>query len=109
MRKKYSLGDKAADMIAKFGGSWLFIFIFMGVLGSWTTYNYFAKNPFDGYPFIFLNLLLSCLAAIQAPVILMANNRQSEIDRKLDREDFKLDKDTNKKIDKILELLLEKK
>lgn len=82
-RQKLTLGQKAADIIASFGGSWTFIIIFILVFIFWIIINAWLlmKRPFDPYPFILLNLVLSCLAAIQAPVILMAQNRQAERDR----------------------------
>ena len=67
--------------MARFGDSWAFIDLFAAVLVTWLLYNIETTKPFDPYPFILLNLLLSCIAAIQAPVILMSQNRQSEIDR----------------------------
>jgi len=80
---KLTFGEKLADSVARFGGSWLFIITFGVVILSWIFVNaYFAsKRPFDPYPFILLNLVLSCLAAIQAPVIMMSQNRQSKKDR----------------------------
>lgn len=82
-RKKLTLGQKASDLISNFGGSWTFITIFILFLIAWMIMNfYFLTNKgFDPYPFILLNLVLSCLAALQAPIILMAQNRQAENDR----------------------------
>lgn len=81
--QKLTIGQKAADKIAAFGGSWKFISCFAILLSVWMYFNVEATKPqiFDPYPFILLNLILSCLAAIQAPVIMMSNNRASEIDR----------------------------
>ena len=80
--EKYTLGQRAADAIAKFAGSWAFIFAFTGVLILWMVVNtILASNAFDPYPFILLNLVLSCVAAIQAPLIMMSQNRQEEKDR----------------------------
>jgi uncharacterized membrane protein/uncharacterized membrane protein YeaQ/YmgE (transglycosylase-associated protein family) len=76
-----TLGARVADRVARFGGSWTFIGLFAAVLIAWMFYNSGQAKPFDPYPFILLNLVLSCLAAIQAPVILMSQNRQSEKDR----------------------------
>ena len=76
-----SLGQRAADRIAGFGGSWAFMGLFAVFIAAWMLYNTEVRNPFDPYPFILLNLMLSCLAAAQAPVILMSQNRQSEKDR----------------------------
>ena len=80
---KLTLGQRTADKIAAFGGSWTFIISFCVILVFWVVGNAFIlKNrAFDPYPFIFLNLMLSCLAALQAPIIMMSQNRQSEIDR----------------------------
>jgi uncharacterized membrane protein len=81
--KNLSFGQKMADHIADFGGSWTFISIFFFVLVGWMFVNtfLFAFHPFDPYPYILLNLVLSCLAAIQAPIIMMSQNRQEERDR----------------------------
>jgi uncharacterized membrane protein len=80
-RDAETLGQRVADRVARFGGSWTFIGIFAAVLAIWVFYNTSIAGPFDPFPFILLNLLLSCIAAIQAPVILMSQNRQSEKDR----------------------------
>ena len=83
---KASFGDRLADQVAAFGGSWTFIIIFGCVLAAWTLGNLILSGrAFDPYPFIFLNLILSMLAAVQAPIIMMSQNRQSEKDR-LDAE-----------------------
>jgi uncharacterized membrane protein len=76
-------GQRLADRVAAFGGSWRFIIVFAGVLFLWIAVNSVALivRPFDPYPFIFLNLVLSCLAAIQAPVIMMSQIRQEARDR----------------------------
>ena len=82
-REKYTLGQRAADSIARFAGSWAFIFSFTGVLAAWMVINVLlASRAFDPYPFILLNLVLSCVAAIQAPLIMMSQNRQEEKDRR---------------------------
>ena len=82
-KEKYTLGQRAADAIAKFAGSWAFIFSFCGVLVLWMIMNILlAAGAFDPYPFILLNLVLSCVAAIQAPLIMMSQNRQEAKDRK---------------------------
>ena len=89
--KKYTLGQRAADSIAKFAGSWAFIFSFTGVLILWMVVNTaLAAKAFDPYPFILLNLVLSCVAAIQAPLIMMSQNRQEEKDRRRAENDYKL-------------------
>ena len=115
--QELTTGQKAADAIAKFGGSWTFIILFFVILFLWVGINSFFlfKKPFDPYPYIFLNLMLSCLAAIQAPVILMAQNRQAErdridakydyaINRKAERENQQLQKDMNQLVRLIKEM-----
>ena len=88
-KEKYTLGQRAADVIAKFAGSWAFIFSFTGVLVLWMIVNtLLAAKAFDPYPFILLNLVLSCVAAIQAPFIMMSQNRQSVTDRKAAEYDY---------------------
>lgn len=78
-----TFGDKLADAVARFGGSWRFILGFLAFLVIWAGTNAFllGRDAFDPYPFIFLNLMLSMLAALQAPIIMMAQNRQAEHDR----------------------------
>ncbi|UPG91871.1 DUF1003 domain-containing protein [Luteibacter aegosomaticola] len=86
-----SFGERLADKVSRFGGSWTFILVFIGVLVAWTLLNSFLLHrPFDPYPYIFLNLLLSMLAAIQAPVIMMSQNRQAEKDRMDATNDYKV-------------------
>ena len=90
-KEKYTLGQRAADSIAKFVGSWAFIFSFSGVLILWMVVNVLlAAGAFDPYPFILLNLVLSCVAAIQAPLIMMSQNRQEEKDRRRAENDYKV-------------------
>ena len=90
-KAKYTLGQRAADAIAKFAGSWAFIFSFTGVLVLWMVINtVLAARAFDPYPFILLNLVLSCIAAIQAPLIMMSQNRQEEKDRRRAENDYKV-------------------
>jgi uncharacterized membrane protein len=85
-----TLGQKMADLITKWAGSWHFIFGFLIILLIWMAFNtYLALTAFDPYPFILLNLVLSMLAAIQAPVILMSQNREMERDRaKMERDHY---------------------
>ena len=84
-----NLGERMADKVAEFGGSWTFIIIFGVFLVAWALLNtLLAMRAFDPYPFIFLNLLLSMLAAIQAPVIMMSQNRQAKIDRDNAEHDY---------------------
>ncbi|MCA5013860.1 MULTISPECIES: DUF1003 domain-containing protein [unclassified Enterococcus] len=92
VEKNLTIGQKTADAIAKFGGSWPFIFIFIIVLVVWIILNstQLLGKPFDRYPFILLNLALSCLAAIQAPVIMMSQNRQEARDREQANNDYKV-------------------
>jgi uncharacterized membrane protein len=92
-QSKRTLGERAADVIADFGGSWTFIFIFVAWLLFWAILNTEVLGPrnnaFDPYPYIFLNLILSMLAAIQAPIIMMSQKRQAtrdRIDAEVDRE-----------------------
>ena len=90
-KEEYTLGQRAADSIAKFAGSWAFIFSFSGVLILWMVVNVLlAAGAFDPYPFILLNLVLSCVAAIQAPLIMMSQNRQEEKDRRRAENDYKV-------------------
>jgi uncharacterized membrane protein len=78
-----TFGQRLSDRIAQFGGSWKFIILFGCLLLAWVVINSIALfvRPFDPYPYIFLNLILSCLAAIQAPIIMMSQNRQEDKDR----------------------------
>ncbi|MBQ9844477.1 MAG: DUF1003 domain-containing protein [Oscillospiraceae bacterium] len=108
--EQLSFGDKAADFLAKFAGSWLFIISFCIFLTGWIVLNlYFLSTPFDPYPFILLNLILSCLASVQAPLIMMSQNRQEEKDRRRAESDYKVSlkseiiiEDIHHKLDKIL-------
>ena len=90
--KKQLIGQNIADSVAKFGGSWTFILIFIFILLFWIILNSIAlmKKPFDPYPYILLNLVLSCLAALQAPVIMMSQNRQEEKDRIRAENDYQV-------------------
>lgn len=87
-----SFGARLADRIASFGGSWTFIMTFGGCLMLWIVVNvwFLASRAFDPYPFILLNLILSCLAAMQAPVIMMSQNRQETRDRRRAENDYKI-------------------
>jgi uncharacterized membrane protein len=87
-----SYGDRLADKIAFFGGSWKFIILFCTILVAWICLNIFflGQRPFDPYPFILLNLVLSCIAAIQAPFIMMSQNRQATKDRLRAELDYKI-------------------
>ena len=90
--KDLTLGEKMADGLASFGGSWKFLIIFGALLMAWIALNsiMLLKKPFDPYPFILLNLVLSCLAAIQAPVIMMSQNRQESKDRLRSQHDYRV-------------------
>lgn len=92
IEEELTLGQRMADKIAEFGGSWVFIISFFLFILIWMGLNIwvFATKPFDPYPFILLNLILSCLAAIQAPIIMMSQNRQEEKDRKRSIHDYKI-------------------
>ena len=86
------VGERVADRVATFGGSWRFIFLFGAILAIWIGVNtlVLVARPFDPYPFILLNLVLSCLAAIQAPVIMMSQNRQEAKDRMRAEHDYQV-------------------
>jgi uncharacterized membrane protein len=90
--RKLTFGERLADRVADYGGSWCFIGIFMGILIVWIVINsvVLIQRPFDPYPFILLNLVLSCIAAIQAPVIMMSQNRQEAKDRLMSEYDFRV-------------------
>ncbi len=106
-----TMGQRTADKVATFGGSWKFIIIFGVILFIWISINTYVlyKKPFDPYPFILLNLILSCLAAIQAPVIMMSQNRQETKDRSRAQNDYQVNlkaeieiRQLHEKIDHIL-------
>ena len=105
--------ERTADVVSEFGGSWTFIILFMLFFGGWITFN-LVIYTFDEYPFILLNLILSCIAVFQAPFILMSQNRLAQIDRNRAENDYKVDLHTalelhmmHEKIDKILDILSE--
>jgi CRP/FNR family cyclic AMP-dependent transcriptional regulator len=115
MEQQYTFGQRVADKVASFGGSWTFLIIFGVVLFGWIGANIFLawkvagepfgdKGTFDPYPFIMLNLVLSCLAAVQAPIIMMSQNRAAEKDRLAAEQDFKV----NLKSELMLEELIRK-
>ncbi len=87
-----TIGQRLADQIAEFGGSWTFIILFFSFILVWMLMNLIllTQKPFDPYPFILLNLVLSCLAAIQAPIIMMSQNRKEARDRKRSEHDYKI-------------------
>jgi len=90
--KKATVGEKAADKIAEFGGSWSFVIFFMVVIVIWISLNVsqLMMKPFDPFPFILLNLILSCLAALQAPIIMMSQNRMEARDRMRSENDYRI-------------------
>ena len=90
--RKLTFGERLSDRIADFGGSWKFIMMFAGVLIGWIVLNavFLLNRGFDPYPFILLNLILSCLAAIQAPIIMMSQNRAEARDRLRSENDYKV-------------------
>jgi uncharacterized membrane protein len=105
-------GQEISDKVARFGGSWSFIISFFIILISWIVYNSLSSkaNTFDPYPFILMNLILSCIAALQAPIIMMSQNRQEEKDRKRSENDYLINlkaeleiRSLNQKIDLLLE------
>ena len=110
-KEKYTLGQRAADSIARFAGSWAFIFSFIAVMVLWMAGNVLlASRAFDAYPFILLNLVLSCIAAVQAPLIMMSQNRQEAKDRQRAENDYRVNlkneliiDDLHRKLDRILE------
>ena len=103
---RLTLGQRAADTIARFAGSWAFIFTFTSVLIAWMVVNVIlAVKAFDPYPFILLNLVLSCVAAIQAPLIMMSQNRQEEKDRRRAENDYKVNLKTEIMIEDLYDKL----
>lgn len=111
---KQSFGERLADRMAAFGGSWTFILLFLGFLAAWAFLNTEVLGPrraaFDPYPYIFLNLFLSMLAALQAPVIMMSQNRQAARDRVEAQNDYNVNlnaemqiRDIHEKLDQLRE------
>ena len=105
-----TFGNKMADKIAESVGSWSFIIIALAIIALWITLNTVFKKLFDPFPFILLNLVLSCTAAIQAPVIMMSQNRQEDKDRIKSKNDYKINlkseliiQDLHKKMDLLIE------
>lgn len=114
--EQLSFGQRLADKISSFGGSWTFIIIFLTILVSWMVVNSFflasPKEPFDPYPYILLNLMLSTIAALQAPVIMMSQNRHTQKDRLDITENYKVSLKTDleitrlhQKIDELTEII----
>jgi len=106
LEAQLTVGQKLADSVARFGGSWIFIITFFSFILVWMIANIIvlSRQPFDPFPFILLNLLLSCLAAIQAPIIMMSQNRQEQKDRVRGEHDYKI----NLKAELEIKLLSEK-
>ena len=114
---KMSFGDRAADKVSEVAGSWTFVILFLIFLIGWIILNTViltTGNEIDPYPFILLNLLLSCIAAIQAPIIMMSQNRQAKKDSIRNQFDYKVDlkselilEDIHEKLDKLTKLLEE--
>lgn len=112
IREQYTFGQRAADAIARFAGSWIFIITFIVCLILWMGVNmvFLKSRAFDPYPFILLNLVLSCVAAVQAPLIMMSQNRQEEKDRARAENDYRVNlktefiiRDMHKKMDFLIE------
>lgn len=108
---KLTFGEKLADKFSVIAGSWGFIILFLAFLLSWIIINtiLFKKNQIDPYPFILLNLILSCVAAVQAPIIMMSQNRASKKDSIRNQNDYKIDlkselilEDLHKKVELVL-------
>lgn len=110
-----TIGQRAADWITKWAGSWTFIILFFIFLGIWMITNgvfilkYIQGNLTDPYPFILLNLALSCLAAIQAPIILMSQNREAQKDRLRVQYDYAVNRKAEKEIREIRDLLMRRR
>lgn len=103
-----TFGQRAADAVARFAGSWAFIFSFVAVMAVWMIINVLlASSAFDAYPFILLNLVLSCIAAIQAPLIMMSQNRQEAKDRARAENDYKINLKTELIIDDLYKKVAE--
>jgi uncharacterized membrane protein len=102
-----TFGQKAADWITKWAGSWVFIILFLLLLAAWMALNvqymvqYNLGQPWDPYPFILLNLVLSCIAALQAPIILMSQNRGAQKDRLRSQYDYAINRKSEREIQEI--------
>ncbi|MCX6149268.1 MAG: DUF1003 domain-containing protein [Ignavibacteriales bacterium] len=112
---RLTYGDRIADKVAEIGGSWAFIIAFFAFIVAWMISNTFilATRAYDNYPYILLNLVLSCLAAIQAPIIMMSQNRHAKKDRLEADEDYKTNarseiqiQELNAKLDLFMELFI---
>ena len=107
LEEKSTFGERVADAVARFGGSWSFIFSFGGILLAWVSLNTWLllgrRGPFNPYPFILLNLFLSMLAALQAPVIMMSQNRQDAKDRVRSELDYRVNLKAELGVTRLLE------
>jgi len=111
MKGKTTFGQKAADKLTTLAGSWAFIIIFIVFLILWMIFNttfLIFGSAWDSKPFIMLNLILSCLAALQAPIILMSKNRQAQRDSLKAEYDYRINKKAEKEIQEIRDFLLGK-
>lgn len=95
------VGELLADIVAEFGSSWTFILSFLVILMGWIVYNVTSASQFDPFPFVFLNLILSCISALQAPILMMSQARQNEKDRILMKKDYDIGRDTVKELREI--------
>ncbi|MEG2396979.1 MAG: DUF1003 domain-containing protein [Oscillospiraceae bacterium] len=110
--EKITFGEKASDVLATFAGSWTFVISFVLILILWIIVNsVFLINSFDPFPFILLNLVLSCIAAVQAPLIMMSQKRQEHKDRQRSKNDYRVNlkseiilEDLHHKLDRLLEI-----
>jgi len=103
LTRQRTFGERASDALSNWAGSWTFILLFLVFLGIWMTLNVYAWiGDWDPYPFILLNLVLSCIAALQAPVILMSQNRQMQKDRAKMEYDYKVNRRAERLIEDIL-------
>jgi uncharacterized membrane protein len=110
IRGKRTFGERAADGLASWAGSWIFIIGFLVFLGIWMLVNVYAwVGEWDPYPFILLNLVLSCVAALQAPIILMSQNRQAQKDRIKMEYDYSVNRKAERMIEEILDRVKGKK
>ena len=101
--KKLTFGEKLSDLVARFGGSWMGIITCSSIIILWIVVNtWIMDKPFDPFPYILLNLALSCVAALQAPFILMANKRQESKDRQRGEEDLAVNKKAELEIQELL-------
>jgi len=102
-----TFGARVADRVAKFGGSWLFIGLFLTAMVVWMEVNADMAQPYDPFPFILLNLVLSCVASLQAPVIMMSQNRQSLRDRADAKSDYEVNLRAEMEIVRMAEIMNE--